>query len=61
MNIKHLGPTIGGGFFINACASIVYKLLVEANFSPIWLQLVATSVGMALGYWVSTKAQRSFK
>lgn len=61
MRFKHLGPTIGGGFFINACASIVYKLVVEAEFSPIWLQLVATSVGMVLGYWVSTKTQRSFK
>lgn len=61
MNIKHLSPTIGGGFFINACASIGYKLVVEAEFSPIWLQLLATSIGMVLGCWVSTKAQRSFK
>lgn len=60
MNIQNLGPTIGGGFFINACASIVYKLLVEAEVSPIWLQLVATLIGMVLGYWASTKVQRSF-
>lgn len=60
MNIKHLGPTIGGGFFINACASIVFKAVTEAEFTPMWLQLLATSVGMVLGYWLSTKAQKEF-
>jgi hypothetical protein len=60
MSIKHLGPTIGGGFFINGCASIAFKLITEAEFSPIWLQLFATSIGMVLGYWLSTKAQKEF-
>lgn len=53
--IKYLPPIIGGGFFINAGSGIIYRGFY-GSISPIWLQLVATSLGMVLGYCVSTKA-----
>lgn len=58
IELNQLGTVIGGGFFVNACGSMLYKAITDAVLFPIPLQFVATGVGMILGYYIVTKAQK---
>lgn len=58
IELSQLGTVIGGGFFVNACGSMLYKAVTDAVLFPIPLQFLATGIGMILGYYIAIKAQK---
>lgn len=55
---SQLGTIIGGGFFVNACGSMLYKAITDAVLFPASLQFLASGIGMIFGYYVAIKAQK---
>ncbi len=58
IELSQLGTIIGGGFFMNACGSMLYKAITDSVLFPVPLQFVATGMGMILGYYIAMKAQK---
>lgn len=56
IELSHLATVVGGGFFVNACGSMLYKAITDAVLFPIPLQFLATGIGMVLGYYIAIKA-----
>lgn len=58
IELSQLGTIIGGGFFVNACGSMLYKAITDAPLFPAPLQFIATGIGMILGYYIAMKAYK---